>query len=290
MVIGVSLAVLASLLFNAGIVVQAQEAREVSSEHGLRLSLLGRLVRRPRWLLGTALGALAVPLQVVALLFAPVTAVQPAETAGLVLLLFLGSRLLGERVGRREVMAVVGIGVGIAAIVAAGPARSVTHAGALDLAIGLSLVGAAAAAPFVLRRRAGTGGLVVVLGAGFAFAWSAFAIKLIADALSAGSWGAVALLVPATLLAGLVGTLSEQTAFQRRPATQVAPLIFVVELLVPIALAMALAGERWTGGLLTALGVAASLALVIWSVAVLARAPAVAGLLEPDAAPAPSPA
>src|SRR5436190_17859557 len=51
-VAGLLLAVLASVLFNAAIVVQAMEAREVPSEHGLRLSLLACLVRRRRWLGG----------------------------------------------------------------------------------------------------------------------------------------------------------------------------------------------------------------------------------------------
>ena len=46
-VIGVALACFASCLFNAAIAVQALEARKVSQKHGLRLSLLRRLISRP---------------------------------------------------------------------------------------------------------------------------------------------------------------------------------------------------------------------------------------------------
>ena len=47
-------------------------------EHGLRLSLLLRLLRRPRWLAGAAMNFLGWPLQTVALLLAPLTSCSPA--------------------------------------------------------------------------------------------------------------------------------------------------------------------------------------------------------------------
>ena len=80
-VAGVALAAFASVLFNLAIVIQAQEAREVHRSPGVQISLIVRLLRRPRWLLGTALGLIAFPLQTIALLWAPLTAVQPADAA-----------------------------------------------------------------------------------------------------------------------------------------------------------------------------------------------------------------
>src|SRR4051812_856439 len=120
-VAGVALAALASVLFNAAIVIQAREARQVPQEHGLQLSLIRDLARRPRWLLGTALGLIAFPLQTIALLWAPLTAVQPADATGLLVLLVLGARTLHERVGRRELVAVGCIAVGIVALTIAAP-------------------------------------------------------------------------------------------------------------------------------------------------------------------------
>src|SRR4051794_34183960 len=111
-VIGAALACFASCLFNAAIAIQALEARKLPQQYGLRLTLLRRLISRPRWLGGTALAVVALPLQTAALLFAPLTVVQPCDAAGLLLLLYLGTRMLGERVGPREIAAVVAIVAG----------------------------------------------------------------------------------------------------------------------------------------------------------------------------------
>src|SRR3954463_15835581 len=112
-VAGVALAAVASVLFNLAIVIQAREAREVHQDPGVQVGLIGRLLRRPRWLLGALLGLLAFPLQTIALLWAPPPGGPPADATGLLVLLFLGSRMLDERVGRREVLAVLAIIVGI---------------------------------------------------------------------------------------------------------------------------------------------------------------------------------
>ena len=279
-VIGVALACLASCLFNAGIAIQAIEARKVPREHGLRLSLIGRLLQRPRWLVGTALNVLALPTQTAALLLAPLTAVQPADATGLLLLLFLGSRVLGERVGAREFGAVGAIVVGIAILTAAAPEREVTQVEGGEVLVPLLVVAAVALAPIALRRVAGADSLLVVLGAGFAFALSAFAIKLVADGLDRGEWVAVAGALAAAGAAALAGMVSEQTALQRRQATQVAPIIFVVELLVPVALAVIVVGEDWGGEVAP---IAAALALIVAGVVALARAPQVAALIGAEA-------
>jgi uncharacterized membrane protein len=79
-------------------------------------------------------------------------------------------------------------------------------------------------------------------------------------------------------VAALAGTLSEQSALQRRQATQVAPIIFAIELLVPVALAVLVVGEDWERS--SALGILAGLALVVGGALALARTPTVARLLE----------
>jgi drug/metabolite transporter (DMT)-like permease len=241
---GLLLAAVASLLFNTALVLQAVEARRIPAEHGLRLSLLGRLLRRPRWLAGAALSMVAAGVQVLALTSAPLTVVQPADAVGLVLLAIAGARILGEQVGRRELAAAVGIVVGITAVVAAGPARSEAHSGAGGLAV-LLVVAPMATVPFLFWRRAGKEGLTVVFGAGFAFAASAFAMKLVADSLTSHAWLSLTVAAGAAVAAGTAGTVSEQAALQQRQATQVAPIIFVTELMVPMLLAVAVGGENW---------------------------------------------
>src|SRR6201989_1208021 len=100
--LGIICAIGASALYNTSVALQALEAREVGHEHALRVSLIGRVVRNRRWLVGTLIGFLGWPLEIVALLLAPLTVVQPCLASGLVLLLWLGVTRLGERPGRRE--------------------------------------------------------------------------------------------------------------------------------------------------------------------------------------------
>jgi drug/metabolite transporter (DMT)-like permease len=277
-VAGVALAALASVMFNAAIVIQAREARQVSNRHGLRLSLLRRLLVRRRWLMGTALGATAFPLQTLALLLAPLTAVQPADATGLLVLLFLGSRVLGERVGGREIAAVAAIVVGIVVLTLAAPEREVTKIEGVDVLLPLIGVAAVALLPFALRRWLGTHSMLVVVAAGFAFALAAFCAKLVADALSDARWLALVVALAVAALAALAGTVSEQTALQRRPATAVAPVIFAIELLVPVALAVVVVGEDW--GASSVPGIAAALALVTAGSFALGRTPSVAKMIE----------
>ena len=275
-VIGAVLACLASCLFNAAIAVQALEARSVSQSYGLRLSLLRRLIARPRWLGGTALGALALPLQTGALLFAPLTVVQPCDAAGLLLLLYLGTRMLGERVGTRELLAMAAIVAGLVVVTLAAPDREVARVSGAEVLGPLFALAAVALLPIALRGVLGSGSLLVVFGAGAGFALSAFCLKLIADALDRGAWAALVLVLAVAGAGALAGTLTEQTALQCRPATQVAPIVFVVEMLVPVALALTLVGESWSGSI-APIGVA--LALVVAGVVALGRAPQVAGLI-----------
>jgi drug/metabolite transporter (DMT)-like permease len=275
---GVALAALASVLFNAAIVLQASEAREVPEEHGLRLSLIGKLLRRPRWLLGVALGLTAFPLQTIALLWAPLTAVQPADATGLLVLLFLGARTLGERVGRREIVAVACIIVGIVVLTIAAPKRQVTQVDGTDVLLPMAAIALVALGPLLFRRRMGADSILVVLGAGFAFALGAFCAKIVADAIDREAWLAVVLVVGVAALAAFVGTLTEQTALQRRQATQVAPIIFAVELLVPVALAVLVVGEDWERS--STIAILAALGLVVGGATVLGRTPTVARMLE----------
>src|SRR3954451_6403306 len=112
---------LTSAMYALSTSLQALEARETSAQEALRASLLETLVRRRLWLLGTAAGLVAWPLQALALSLASVSIVQPALGLGLIVLLVLGARLLHERVGAREIGGAVAIAVAIAVLGWAAP-------------------------------------------------------------------------------------------------------------------------------------------------------------------------
>jgi drug/metabolite transporter (DMT)-like permease len=289
--LGAAAACGASCLYNVGVALQALEARTTDRGSGLRASLLRRLASRRRWLAGTFLNVLGWPLQAVALLLAPLSVVQPALAFGLLVLLAVGARRLGERVGWREVLSTLGIIAGVGALAALAPAASSRHAGTWTTLAVLGGLGAPALAPYVLRRGARIRGGVAAAAAGLALAWSGLATKFVADALDHGAWGAVAAWAVLTGLASGVGLLSEMTALQRAPATRVAPLVFCVQVAVPVALAPVLAAEPLGHDAASTAATLAALAVVMGGAAGLltsrAGPAALAASAETEAAPSP---
>jgi drug/metabolite transporter (DMT)-like permease len=278
--LGIAAAVAASLLYNASIALQALEARGVSVEHSLRPSLIGRLARNRRWLGATALGLAGWPLEIVALLLAPITVVQPCLASGLVFLLWLGATRLGEKPGRREALAVAAVVLGVLGVALAAPERTTEHADGGAIALAAALVALPLLAPYALRGRAAAVGTLAVVSAGCGYAWTAIASKLSTDELAAGALLiAVAWLATAALSEGLA-LLSEMSALQHRPATHVAPTMFAVQVLVPVLLAPLIFGESWGSTPLDGAVLVASMAVAVGGTTLLAGSPAVGAVIE----------
>ena len=281
--LGIVAAVGASVLYNTSIALQALEAREVPGEHSLRLSLIGKLLRNRRWLGATVLGLLGWPLEIVALLLAPLTVVQPCLASGLILLLWLGVTRLGETPGRRECVAVAAIVAGVAGVAWAAPERTTDHAGS-----GGDRAGARSGRDpdrrslrcCAARAARAVWGLLAVVSAGFGYAWTAIASKLLTDELAAGALlVALAWLATAAASEGLA-LLSEMSALQRRPATHVAPVMFAVQVLVPVLLAPLIFGESWGATPLGGVALVAFMAVAVAGTSLLAGSRAVGAVLE----------
>src|SRR4051812_22526368 len=160
---GMACAAGAAACFDGAVAWQAIEARLLPRDEP---RLLLRLVRRPRWLAATALAALGWPLQIAALSLAPLTVVQPTLACGLIVLLILGTTVLGERVGVAEIGGAVAIIAGVAVLAWAAPERSTHTGGTLALAVTLGALAAISLLPFLLPRS----GRLSTLAAGAAFA------------------------------------------------------------------------------------------------------------------------
>jgi len=194
LVLGIAAAVGASTLYSLGIALQAMDAKQTPRVEHLRLALAWRLARRGRWLLGTGLSILGWPLQLVALLLAPIVVVKAALAAGLLVLMFLAQRMLHEHAGRNEYLAVWAIVIGVIGAGLAAPPRTTGH-GSENLAITIVLVGLGLAAllPYLLRALgARTPASVTMVGAGIAGGWSGVATKLASDDLARGHVGLAA--------------------------------------------------------------------------------------------------
>jgi hypothetical protein len=283
LVLGIAAAVGASTLYSLGIALQAMDAKQTPRGEHLRLALVWRLARRGRWLLGTGLSILGWPLQLVALLLAPLVVVQPALAAGLLVLMFLGQRMLHEHAGRNEYLAVWAIVIGVIGAGLAAPPRTTGH-GSENLAITIVLVGLGLAAllPYLLRALAHTPASVTMVGAGIAGGWSGVATKLASDDLARGHVALAAAWGLSTAVASGVAVLSEMSALQDRPAIQVAPVVFVTQTVIPIVVAPLLFGESFADTPLGGVPLAVSLALLVTGAALLARSPLLLALMAGD--------
>ena len=187
-------------------------------------------------------------LQLLALGKAPLTLVQPVLALGLFLLLALGVRLLGERVGPREWAAVAVIVVAVGLIAYAAPRRNRAQCLAPPASpsrLGCSL--AMTVLPFALLRRGAPPVAMLVVAAGAADGLAAFVTKIVSEEISAGRWGIAAVWGAGAGLAVLVGLISESSALQRAAATRVAPVVLVLQIAIPVVLAPLVGGESWAG-------------------------------------------
>ena len=278
LLLGLAAALASSTLYNVGVALQAFEARQTHSDHSLHPSLIGKLAQRPFWLAGMACVIAGWVLQGASLLVAPLTIVQPTLAAGLVVLLLVGSRFLDEPVGRRELLAVLAVVVGVVGLTLAGPHGEPEPVSEPLLALASLCFAAIALAPYLASWVRGHSALVV-LSAGLAYAWCGVSTNLAADALARDELVDVALWVFSTATAGGLGLLSEMTALQSRPAIRVFPIVLVVQIVVAVLLAPALAGESWSGTPLHGLPLLVALAVVAAGTAMLASAPAVSAVL-----------
>jgi drug/metabolite transporter (DMT)-like permease len=279
-VAGLALAFTTAILYACAVGLQALEAREAPEEQHLRVALLRRLVTRPRWLIGTFLALCGWAAQVGALLLIPLTLVEPVLATSLVVLLGIGARVLGERVGRREVLSVGAMAAGIALLAWAAPSRETDHAGGAALISSLAVLAVVALVPYALARLGRPAGLLIAVGAGSAYACDGLATKFFSDDFANRSWiGLIGWAVVMAVAAG-IATLSEMSALQRRPATQVAPIVLALTTLVPVGLAPVLADEAWSGDPWLRVALGASILLIVGGASILATSPAVGAVLE----------
>lgn len=238
-VFAVLLAAATATLYALSTSVQALEARRTPSSSALRASLLTRLARRPLWLAGTAAGIVAWPMQAAALAVGSVALVQPALGAGLIVLLALGTLVLGESVGPRELTGVAAIVGAVGVLGWAAPAETGAFTSGGTWVVGLVAAGLAPA-PFALRAARLSGGLPTSIVAGLGWAWVGLVTSLVDISLADRRWLVAAAWGIVVGVLSLGALLAEMTALQSWPATRAVPIAFGLEMLVPALLAPAL--------------------------------------------------
>ncbi len=268
---GLIAGIAASVLFNLGIALQAIEARRAPSSEALRASLIWDLLHRRLWVTGLGIEWLGVPLEILAFAWAPFVVVQPLLACGLLVLLAVSHRLLGEA---PTAEAWLGVGLIIAAIVLiawGAPGEQDTHRGAaavIGVVAGLVLV---SLIPFVLRGRRLDTAMTAILGSACGFAATNVAMKLLADDISHGQWLRGAIWLTVAALAGFGATVTAMTALQRAPATTVIPISTAVQTFLPVALEPVFLTESFRDATFEGVPLLVGLVVMLVGIVILAR-------------------
>ncbi len=127
---GLALALLSTTAYNSGLIVEKQALGRLPAISGRRVvSLALTLGSSPRWLTGFALMLSGLAFQVLALMLAPVTLVQPVIASGVAVVLVLSRLVLREHLGRGQYacVAVMALSVILLALSAGRGASDVGH-------------------------------------------------------------------------------------------------------------------------------------------------------------------
>ncbi len=276
--IGLICALGSSALFNVGIALQALEARAAPREKALRPALLIDLLRRRRWLAGLLLGALGVPLEVLAFAWAPFVVVEPLLASGLLVLLAIGVRALGERPGPAVLAGVIAIIAGTALIAWGAPVHSEQHRGPVAVVVVVGALVGASLVPIALRGVRPDDALIPNLGSACGFAATNVAAKLLADDLGAAHYPEAVAWLAVAAFAGVGATITGMTALQRGAATRVVPISTAVQTFLPVALEPLFLTESWRDAELGGGALLAGILVMAIGTVVVARARSVSEL------------
>jgi drug/metabolite transporter (DMT)-like permease len=291
--VAIGCALLSSLLYAAASVLQHRAAIAQPQERSMRIGLLARLVTKPLWLTGIAADALAFVFQFVALGHGSLILVQPLLVCGLLFALPLGAWLAGTKLAARDWAGAAALVVGLSLflLVASPDAGHATVSDRTWLVLGATVV-AVVGSLLVLarggpsRRRAA----MLAAAAGVVYGMTAALTKSVAHLLGIGithvlaSWQLEALIV-----AGGLGMLLAQSAFQAGPLDASLPSLTVTDPIVSIAIGAFALGEGVEVSPVASTLEAVGLILVVIGVFALGQSQARIEGREPPASPGPDP-
>ena len=209
---------------------------------------------------------------------APFVVVEPLLACGLLVLLAIGGRLLGERPGAVAFLGVAAIIAGTALIAWGAPPHDEQHRGPVAVVVVMAVLVAVSLVPFALRGADRGGALVPNLGSACGFAATNIAAKLLADDIGGGHYPAAVAWLGVAAFAGVAATISGMTALQRAPATTVVPISTAVQTFLPVALEPLFLTESWRAAELGGAALLAGIAVMALGTVLVARTPSVSAL------------
>jgi drug/metabolite transporter (DMT)-like permease len=204
--------------------------------------------------------------------------VEPLLAAGLLVLLAIGVREMGERPGPLTLLGVLAIIAGTVLIAWGAPDHSEQHRGAVTVIVVMAALVAVSLIPFALRGGRFDTAMGANLGSACGFAATNIATKLMADNLGAPHYPRVVAWAAVAAFAGIAATISGMTALQRQPATTVVPISTAVQTFLPIGLEPLFLTENWRQAQFDGLVLVAGLVVMAIGTVLVARVRAVSVL------------
>ncbi|HEX6393889.1 MAG TPA: DMT family transporter [Acidimicrobiales bacterium] len=247
----VALALGAALCYAGANVSQAISVRRQPHRDRIDLSLVVRMLRQPLWLAGLGASVVGFALEATALGLAPVVLVQPLVVAELLFALPLAALATGSRLGRRERIGALLVGLGLAAFaLVVNPTNPKFTAGSGTWVVLLGVVAAAVGVMLLIafRKRGIVRTSATAVAAAVVFGLLAVLTKTCARDFAAHGVAALATWQPwAVAGTGIIGETLAQNAFAAGPLAISLPLIDIGEPLVASIISIVVFGERISG-------------------------------------------
>lgn len=211
---GIALALVAALMANLASLFKHRGCQRVAPVQLRRPLRSARALAESRWFAaGWGLAAVAWLVHVAALSMAPISLVQAVLAGGAVTLAVMSQRLFGDRVERRQWLALLLGGAGLALLIVTVPQFQGSHSSfaaepILGFEGGLALIAAGLALGHRSERLAAHRGILLAILAGTLFALAGVAIK----GLTGAGGTSLAVVVPWVALIVLCGALAQYAA------------------------------------------------------------------------------
>lgn len=229
-----------------------------SAGSGLSIRHVLSMLRRPSWVIGTAMLGLAVVFQLGSLALSPLIVVQPIGVVGLVITSILNSRFsqvqLGAGAKSAIGMCVAGIVVFVTIAAFTASDQPVTDQKLLTILILFGVVFAAAIVTFLLTRHHAIA-LIYIVGAGMLYGFVATFAKAVIGRLQQGqfewlTWACVL----ALLLGALLGMVFVQNAYSSGPPDLVVAGLTVIDPLIAVLIGIVVLHEAAGASLWSIIG------------------------------------
>jgi drug/metabolite transporter (DMT)-like permease len=287
-VIAVVLALSASLMYAIASVLQQRAASSTPHEHSLRIGLLAKLAVNPMWLIGIIADIAGYVCQFIALGHGGLALVQPLLVSGLLFALPLAAVIYGTRLTRADWAGALLVVAGLSAfLVIARPEAGQPEISGTAWIVLIGVTGVLVSALVVLagpgpsRRKA----LALACGGGVIYGLTAALTKASSHLFERGvlhlftHWEPYGLAV-----AGVLGMLVTQSAFQAGPLDASLPALTVIDPVVSIAIGAAAFAEGITDSPVAILVETVGMIAMVVGVLLLSRSEAVTGHEEPSSA------